>query len=51
VDQHSRKGYVHQINDFEHRLADARKKGQVSESSYAQIEAALQALRGDSGGH
>jgi serine/threonine-protein kinase len=50
VSQHSRKGYEHQINDFEHRLADARKKGQVSESTYAQIEAALQSLRGDSRG-
>lgn len=51
VNQHSRKGYVHQIGDFEHRLADARKKGQVSASTYTQIEAALQALRGDFGGH
>jgi hypothetical protein len=47
IDARPRKDFVHQLNDFEHRLADARKKGQVSESAYTQIEAALNALRGD----
>lgn len=47
VDARPRKDFVHQLNDFEHRLDDARKKGQVSEAAYTQIEAALQALRGD----
>jgi hypothetical protein len=50
VNERPHKDFVHQINDFEHRLADARKKGQASESAYTQIEAALQALRVDSGG-
>jgi eukaryotic-like serine/threonine-protein kinase len=44
------KDFVHQLNDFEHRLADARKKGQASETAYSQIESALQALRRGSGG-